>query len=106
MRLGAYECQLMANSLAHKAYKQERISERHRHRYEFNNTYKREFESKGLRTVGINPSTQLCEIVENTEHPWMVGVQFHPEYQSKPLAPHPLFVDFIQACKVAQSNKR
>lgn len=100
MRLGAYPCKLKKDSIAFAAYKHEEISERHRHRYEFNNEYAELAESKGLRIVGVYPKARLCEIVENIHHPWMVGVQYHPEFQSKPTAPHPLFKSFIHAaCK-------
>jgi CTP synthase len=98
MRLGACPAKLDKNSLSFKAYKTEKISERHRHRYEFNNLYKDRFEKKGLRVAGINPQRDLVEIVEVIEHPWMVGVQFHPEFKSRPLQPHPLFREFIKAC--------
>ncbi|MFH1890005.1 MAG: CTP synthase [Candidatus Kuenenbacteria bacterium] len=97
MRLGAYAAQLNKKSLAYKAYGQEKISERHRHRYEFNNDYRDVLEKDGLRIAGINPKRNLVEIVEVENHPWMVGVQFHPEFKSRPLKPHPLFRDFIKA---------
>ncbi|MCH9613861.1 MAG: CTP synthase [Chlamydiia bacterium] len=99
MRLGAYPCKLDKKSKAYKAYGKENISERHRHRYEFNNAYKKEIEAKGLHIAGVNPKQKLCEITEVKDHPWMVGVQFHPEFKSKPTAPHPLFADFIKALK-------
>ena len=97
MRLGAWDCELSEGSLAHKAYGKFTISERHRHRYEFNNEYREAIESSGLKATGINPKTGLIEIVENPNHPWFVGVQYHPEYKSTVLNPHPLFVDFIKA---------
>jgi CTP synthase len=97
MRLGAYPCHLLSDSLAYKAYGKTRISERHRHRYEFNNSYKAAFESKGMVFSGTLENGSLCEISEIPSHPWMLGVQFHPEFKSKPLAPHPLFRDFIQS---------
>ena len=97
MRLGAYAAKLNKNSLAYKAYGQGRISERHRHRYEFNNDYLKELEKSGLRIAGINPQRKLVEIVEVEDHPFMIGVQFHPEFKSRPLKPHPLFRDFIKA---------
>jgi CTP synthase len=96
MRLGAYPCKIEKNSKAFKAYNREEISERHRHRYEFNNKYKELFESKGMKTTGVNPNG-LVEIVEIEDHPWFVGVQFHPEYKSTVANPHPLFVSFIKA---------
>jgi len=98
MRLGAYNCKLEKNSFAHNAYKKETIKERHRHRYEFNNSYIDEFNSKGMNFSGINPENNLVEIVEIPDHKWFVGVQFHPEYSSTVLKPHPLFSDFVQAC--------
>ncbi|MDC1285603.1 CTP synthase [Flavobacteriaceae bacterium] len=97
MRLGAWDCDLLEGSLAHKAYGKNTISERHRHRYEFNDQYRKEVETSGLKATGINPKTGLVEVVENPDHPWFVGVQYHPEYKSTVLNPHPLFVDFVQA---------
>ncbi len=97
MRLGAYPCLIEKNSKAFEAYGSLKISERHRHRYEFNNSYKEPMQKEGLRFSGIHEQGSLCEIVEVVNHPWMVGVQFHPEFRSKFLAPHPLFVAFLQA---------
>jgi CTP synthase len=97
MRLGAYPCRLKSGSKVHKIYGQDVINERHRHRYEFNNEYRKAFEEKGLEMVGTLDGDNLCEILENKDHPWMVGVQFHPEFQSKPIKPHPLFHDFVKA---------
>ena len=97
MRLGAYPCHLKPSSKAHTAYRETKISERHRHRYEFNNTYKKKCEDQGLHITGTYKKDDLCEIVEVANHPWMVGVQFHPEFQSKLTAPHPLFVAFVKA---------
>jgi CTP synthase len=97
MRLGAYSCQLSKDSLSFQAYKQELIHERHRHRFEFNNSYLSELKSKGLRVGGINPESNLVEIIEIADHPWFVAAQFHPEFQSKPNAAHPLFSSFIEA---------
>jgi len=97
MRLGAYPCVLKPGSICHKTYGVDKILERHRHRYEFNNAYREAFEERGLKVVGTSPDGELVEIVELEDHPWFVGVQFHPEFKSKPLAPHPLFVDFIRA---------
>jgi CTP synthase len=97
MRLGAYPCRLVAGTLAHKAYGAEKISERHRHRYEFNNEYKDVLEENGLVISGVSPSGDLVEIVEVHDHPWFLGCQFHPEFKSRPMNPHPLFRDFIQA---------
>jgi len=97
MRLGAYPCQLKQGTLARKAYGQGSISERHRHRYEFNNNYRTVLEDGGLIVSGSSPNNKLVEIVEVKAHPWMLGVQFHPEFKSRPLKPHPLFRDFIRA---------
>ena len=104
MRLGAYPCKLKEGTLSAKAYKEDLISERHRHRFEFNNVYKEQLESAGLVIAGMNPDRNLVEIVENPEHPWFVGVQFHPEFQSKPRKAHPLFADFIAAA-LSRQNK-
>ncbi|MEG2755211.1 MAG: CTP synthase [Mucinivorans sp.] len=100
MRLGAYPCQLTEGSHAAHAYGTSSISERHRHRYEFNNDYKESLEKAGRSAVGINPETGLVEIVEIKSHPWFVGVQFHPEYKSTVINPHPLFVDFVKAAMI------
>jgi CTP synthase len=97
MRLGACPCTLTSGSLAYQAYGREEISERHRHRYEFNNDYRDQFSEAGLIISGINPEKGLVEIVEVKNHPWFVGVQFHPEFQSKPNQAHPLFASFIEA---------
>jgi len=97
MRLGAYPCKLSKKSLSLKAYKKESISERHRHRYEFNNHYKKSFEKKGMNFVGMNVRKGLVEIIELKQHPWFVACQFHPEFKSKPDRAHPLFRDFIAA---------
>jgi CTP synthase len=98
MRLGTWDCELIEGSKAAKVYGQEVVKERHRHRYEFNNEYFSEvFDSGSFKVAGVNPKTNLVEIVENQDHPWYVGVQFHPEYKSTVSDPHPLFVDFIKA---------
>ena len=97
MRLGAYPCVVKENTKTWTAYKTEQISERHRHRYEFNNEYLCDFEKAGMVATGINPDTNLVEIIENKAHSWFVGVQFHPEYSSTVINPHPLFVAFVQA---------
>lgn len=97
MRLGAYDCKLVQGTKAYKAYKKAKVSERHRHRYEFNNAYIEQLEQAGLVASGINPQQDLVEIVELKDHPWFVGVQFHPEFLSRPLKPHPLFAGFIKA---------
>ncbi|MGB5172764.1 CTP synthase [Eudoraea sp.] len=98
MRLGAWDCELMENSLVNKVYHgKTAISERHRHRYEFNNAYKKVMEAAGLLASGINKETGLVEIVELSSHPWFIGVQYHPEYKSTVASPHPLFVGFVRA---------
>ncbi len=97
MRLGAYPCVLSKLSNSYVAYKRINIRERHRHRYEFNNIYLEDFINHGMKPVGINPDSELVEIMEIPEHKWFVGVQFHPEYQSTVIKPHPLFVNFIKA---------
>ncbi|TGL90568.1 CTP synthase [Leptospira congkakensis] len=106
MRLGAYPCIVKKGSLAYSEYKAERISERHRHRFEFTLRYKDEFEKKGMNLAGFSPDGSLAEIVEVANHPWFVGVQFHPEFQSKPTDPHPLFAGFIRAAsKLAKKTE-
>jgi CTP synthase len=97
MRLGAWDCELKKDSKVFDAYKSELISERHRHRYEFNNKYLKKIEAAGMKATGINPKTGLVEIIEIPNHPWFVGVQYHPEYKSTVLNPHPLFVSFVKA---------
>jgi CTP synthase len=97
MRLGAFKCRLQPKSLALKIYGKNLIFERHRHRFEFNNKYKDLFAKNGLRATGINEERDLVEILENTRHPWFIGVQYHPEFKSKPLSPHPLFAAFVKA---------
>ncbi len=97
MRLGSYVCELSKNSIAYKAYDKSKVNERHRHRYEFNPKFQAEFEANGLHITGINPETKLAEIVELKDHPYFIGVQFHPEYKSTVLNPHPLFVRFLKA---------
>lgn len=97
MRLGSYPCKIAPDSLAHKVYRQEIIQERHRHRYEVNPTYRKQLEETGLRFSGLSPDGYLPEIIERPDHPWFVGVQFHPELKSRPFEPHPLFVSFIEA---------
>jgi CTP synthase len=97
MRLGAYPCRLIPDTFAYNAYKQENISERHRHRYEFNNVYKERLEKAGLIISGTSPDHELVEIVELADHPWYLGCQFHPEFKSRPMDPHPLFKAFIRA---------
>nr|HAD53368.1 CTP synthase [Algoriphagus sp.] len=97
MRLGAYTCELKKGSKSYSAYGKVKIQERHRHRYEFNNSYLEQMEEAGMKATGKNPETGLVEVIEIKNHPWFVGVQFHPEYKSTVLNPQPLFVKFIQA---------
>ncbi|MDZ4665159.1 MAG: CTP synthase [Bacteroidota bacterium] len=97
MRLGAYACEIEGGTLAHSIYKTDRISERHRHRYEFNNEYKKQFTDAGMVLSGVNPEGGLIEIVELPDHPFFIGVQFHPEYKSTVENPHPLFISFVAA---------
>ncbi|MDX1995844.1 MAG: CTP synthase, partial [bacterium] len=97
MRLGLYPCKLTPGTKAADAYGQEMVKERHRHRFEFNNLYRTAFEENGARFSGLSPDGRLVEIVEMEDHPFMVGSQFHPEFLSRPNAPHPLFAAFIQA---------
>ena len=97
MRLGAYKCKLKKGSKVFDIYQKENISERHRHRYEFNNAYKEEFENNGMICSGMNEESNLVEIIELTSHKWYIGVQFHPEYSSTVVKPHPLFISFMKA---------
>ena len=105
MRLGLYPCVLRENTKSYEAYKQPIILERHRHRYELNNGYREALESEGLCFSGVSPDENLVEITEVVDHPWMVGSQFHPEFQSKPLEPHPLFRNFIRAALHYQEQR-
>jgi CTP synthase len=98
MRLGSYPCLLIKDSISYTAYKEENINERHRHRYEFNNKYKNIFEQNDMQICGINNEYGLVEIIELKNHKWFVGVQFHPEFKSRPNKPHPLFTSFIKSC--------
>ena len=104
MRLGSYECRLKKDSKTYQAYNISLINERHRHRYEFNNVYLDMMEANGMHTVGVNPTSDLVEIIELQDHPWFVGVQFHPELKSTVEKPHPLFVAFVKACILNQSS--
>ncbi|TRZ41841.1 CTP synthase [Robertkochia solimangrovi] len=107
MRLGAWKCAVKEDSMAHRIYGETLISERHRHRYEFNDKYRKEIEAAGLKATGLNPDTGLVEIVELADHPWFIGVQYHPEYKSTVANPHPLFVAFVEATlnyKTQKSN--
>jgi len=99
MRLGAWDCELKEGSLIEKVYRKTLVSERHRHRYEYNNAYQDQLEAAGLISSGVNPQTKLVEVVELKDHPWFIGVQYHPEYKSTVATPHPLFIDFIRAAK-------
>jgi CTP synthase len=96
MRLGSYSCILKKGTKAFAAYKKKQINERHRHRYEFNNAYLKEMEKFGLKASGVNPDTNLVEIVELEKHPWFIGTQYHPELKSTVQNPHPLFVKFVK----------
>ncbi len=104
MRLGAYKCKLVNKSIAKTAYKKNNISERHRHRFELNNKYKTRLENAGMLASGINEKNNLVEIIEIPNHRWFLGVQFHPEYKSTVSQPHPLFINFIDACLKYKSN--
>jgi len=105
MRLGAWPCKLEPGSFAQRAYGKLEISERHRHRYEFNRDYEKTLTSAGLRITGRTPDENYVEIIEAPEHPWFLGCQFHPEFKSKPLEPHPLFAAFIGAALEHRKKK-
>ena len=100
MRLGSYEARLKKDTKISKIYKSLKINERHRHRYEVNINFREAFESKGMIFSGLSPDNKLPEIIELNNHPWFIGVQFHPEFKSRPLSPHPLFSSFVKAAKV------
>jgi len=105
MRLGAWDCEIKENSIASQVYELSNIKERHRHRYEFNNDYKTQLGAAGMKATGLNPETDLVEIIEIPTHPWFVGVQYHPEYKSTVSNPHPLFVAFVKAAlKYSKAN--
>jgi len=106
IRLGAWPCKILPKSRLHQVYGRLLISERHRHRYEFNNKYKKQFEKAGVVFSGISPDGKLVEAVEILNHPFFVGTQFHPEYKSRPLKPHPLFLRFIKAAKEKNAAHR
>jgi CTP synthase len=106
MRLGNYRCQLKTNTKSYSLYQQEEIMERHRHRYELNSEYIHQLEKSGMIMVGFNPEFQVVEMVELFNHPWFVGVQFHPEFKSRPNRPHPLFYGFVQAAQKYHQNQR
>jgi CTP synthase len=106
MRLGAFECALETGTRSHRAYQATTIHERHRHRFELNNAYRERLAQKGLVMAGRNPKLDLVEVVELPDHPWFVGVQYHPEFKTKPLQPHPLFRDFVQAAVERASSPK
>ena len=97
MRLGAFDCQVKKSSKAHSAYKKVAITERHRHRLEFNNKYRKAFEKNGMLVSGINRAHNLVEMMELKNHPWYLGCQYHPEFKSRPVKAHPLFLAFLRA---------
>ena len=105
MRLGAWDCNIVKDSIAYKVYGTESIKERHRHRFEFNEAYKSQIEAAGMKATGFNPETGLVEIIEIPSHNWFVGVQYHPEYKSTVANPHPLFVAFVKAALKFKNKK-
>jgi len=105
MRLGSWSCRLLKNSMVEQVYNHNTIEERHRHRYEFNNNYKTQIEAQGMIATGVNPDTNLVEIIEIPDHPWFVGVQYHPEYKSTVANPHPLFTAFVKAALKHHTSK-
>ena len=105
MRLGSYPCRLEDGSYAYAAYGQREVFERHRHRYEFNNDYREILGENGLKFTGLSPDKELVEIIELDDHPWFLGCQFHPEFKSKPMDPHPLFRDFIK-CSLENAKQK
>lgn len=105
MRLGAYDCVLRPDSRAAKAYGSTKVSERHRHRFEFNGNYRETFEKAGMHCVGENPETHLVEVVEIPQMRWFIGTQYHPEYSSTVLAPNPIFVDFVKSAISYRNEK-
>jgi CTP synthase len=106
MRLGKYPCQLKEGSIAREAYGVELVEERHRHRYEANPEYIPQLEEKGFRVTGASPDGKFVEIIELENHPWFLGCQFHPEYKSRPSAPHPLFASFVAAARTFKGATR
>ncbi|MFY7877729.1 MAG: glutamine amidotransferase-related protein, partial [Pirellula sp.] len=106
MRLGAQPCSLIEGSTAHKAYQESQVSERHRHRYEFNNVYRSQFEAHGMRFSGLSPDGTLVEILEIPSHPFYLAVQFHPEFKSKPTKSHPLFAAFVNAAVQRRTGRK
>ena len=105
MRLGAYPCTIQKRTKAYAAYKKEMVTERHRHRYEVNNKFRKKLSENGLVFSGIYTNNDLVEIIELPDHPWFLAVQFHPELKSRPVAPHPLFSSFIKAVKENSGKK-
>ncbi len=105
MRLGAWDCELVDGSLIQQVYGKKAISERHRHRYEYNNKYREQLENSGMLSTGINPETGLVEVIELKDHPWFVGVQYHPEYKSTVANPHPVFIGFVRAAHTYSKKK-
>jgi CTP synthase len=106
MRLGQYACELVPGSVAQKIYGQNLIHERHRHRFEFNCLYEPQLAERGMRVSGRSPDGKFVEIAELPEHPWFIAVQFHPEFQSRPLRPHPLFASFVEAAYEHKMHRR
>jgi CTP synthase len=106
MRLGSYPCVIKAGSNAAEIYDTAEIAERHRHRYEVNTAYIDALEEKGLQFSGLSPDRALPEIAENVNHPWFIGVQFHPEFKSRPFEPHPLFASFVKAAMIKVANAK
>ena len=106
MRLGKYRCEIQPDTLLRQVYKEQTIYERHRHRFEFNNAYREQFEEKGLKISGINPENNLVAAIEMKGHSWFVGVQFHPELKSRPHRPHPVFREFVKAATEHQEATR
>ena len=106
MRLGASRCRLVSGSKAFEAYRREEISERHRHRYEFNNRYREAFEKKGMLISGVYAPGELAEVIELKDHPWFIACQYHPEFKSRPLQAHPLFRELVRAALQRQSVGR
>ena len=105
MRLGAYNCELKPGTKTYKAYRKKKISERHRHRFEVNNEYRRKLQQNGMVFSGINPELNLIEIIELSDHPWFIGTQFHPELKSRVNKAHPLFRDYVKATIVHNNSK-
>ena len=105
MRLGSYNWSLEKGSLVYKTYKSNEIKERHRHRYEFNNSFKKEFNGNGMVTSGVNKKLNLVEVIELKNHPWFIGTQYHPEYRSRVLKPHPQFISFVKKIKSIKNGQ-